>query len=192
MTLDTAEAIDTEIEALERALEDGELAPTDDWLERLMAPFALDFVLELTGAQRALLQTAGRCLLTLEHPASADRLLERLELGVLRHDGDLYALYLIGRLGSPEHVPAVSAWFQGRPSRSISRPGFPMHTMMRDLLVRLRSDDVVTHIRQVITDCEAGELHLTKHHRWTYDDALAVLTDGAPHRWQPPPIADPE
>lgn len=189
--LSRAEGLAHATQLLERAIEDGHLTDRDAWLERALAPYYLDFDVHLAGAQHGLLRTAGALLLALEHEATADRLLERLIAGVLGHDADRYPLYLIGRLGRPAHVPPTSAWFRRRPARSIAHAGFPIYRLMADVLVRLKSDEVVDHVREVIADHDAGRIAMTANHRWTYDMALATLADGAVHRWQAPPIADP-
>ncbi len=176
---------------LEQALSLDLARHRDEWLERAMAPFHLDFVFEQAANQHALLQTASSFLLKLQHPAAAKRLLERLEVGVLSHDADRYALFLIGLMGSPALVPRVSDWFLGRPMRSISHAGFPLYALMCDLLVRLQSADVAQHIEHLIADHDAGKIAMSKHHRYAYDTALAAI-GGAEHRWRPGPVKSPE
>ncbi|MBO6940020.1 MAG: hypothetical protein JJ863_33930 [Deltaproteobacteria bacterium] len=186
--LGCAEGLGRATHVLERALTLAELKRRDEWLERAMAPFHLDFVFELAADQHVLLQTASTFLLKLQHPSSAERLLARLEVGVLSHDADRYALHLIGLMGAPALVPRVSEWFLARPMRAISRPGFPLYALMCDLLVRLQSDAVVEHIEALLSE---GPLAMSKHHRYAYETALAAI-GGAEHRWRPGPVKAPD
>ncbi|MCA9611552.1 MAG: hypothetical protein H6721_27955 [Sandaracinus sp.] len=178
-SLATTHGLRTADHLIEKVLTCDRFNAAESWMRRAVATYRTPFNEEDDGDRIAVFISAGQLLLKLAHPKSGDALVELFEEGAMTSSGaHRFVVYLLGRLGRPEHVPAVSAWYQEQSARDIARVGFPTFSAMVDLFVRLQSEAVLTHIRRVIADHDAGGLVLSKNHRYSYDEGLKRITEG--------------